>query len=91
MGLVHFPFFAALISAYRAGLMPFFLHFLISVSVSVLMSKLLALQVLLPLDFEPERFRSMFPSSDWRDRCSSGRDVLDLACKEVVDRERVDG
>jgi hypothetical protein len=55
------------------------------------MSKLLALQVLLPLDFEPERFRSMFPSSDWRDRCSSGRDVLDLACKEVVDRERVDG
>jgi hypothetical protein len=85
IGLVHFPFFAALISAYKAGLIPFFLHFLISASVSVLMSKLLALQVLLPLDFEPERLLSTLPSMDWRDLCSSGREVVDLADRDVCD------
>lgn len=47
IGLVHLPFFAALISAYKAALMPFFLHLLISASVRVLMSKLLALHSLL--------------------------------------------
>jgi hypothetical protein len=50
MGLVHFPFLAAFISAYNAGLIPFFLHFLISASLRLVMSKLLALHPLLEPD-----------------------------------------
>ena len=50
IGLVHLPFFAARISAYNAGLMPFFWHFLISAGVKSLMSKLLALHSLLDLE-----------------------------------------
>jgi hypothetical protein len=89
MGLVHFPFFAARISAYKAGLMPFFLHFFISASVKVPMSNSLALHLLLPLDLDPERLRSMLSSADWIER-SSGRDVV-VDCKDVVDLECVDG
>jgi hypothetical protein len=48
------------------------------------MSKSLALHLLLPLDFDPDRLRSTLSSTDWRerssgtDRCSSDRDVVDL-------------
>jgi hypothetical protein len=47
IGLVHFPFLAAFISAYNDGLMPFFLHFLISSGVKLLISCELAVHVLL--------------------------------------------
>ena len=47
MGLDHFPFLAAFISAYNDGLMPFFLHFLISSGVNPLISWELAVHVLL--------------------------------------------
>lgn len=47
IGLVHFPFLAAFISANNAGLMPFFLHFFISSGVKPLMSCELAVHVLL--------------------------------------------
>ena len=50
IGLVHFPFLAAFISAYNAGLMPFFLHFFNSASLRPLVSKLLDLQSLLDTD-----------------------------------------
>lgn len=47
IGLVHFPFLAAFISAYNDGLIPFFLHFLISSGVKPLISCELAVHVLL--------------------------------------------
>lgn len=47
MGLTKRPFRAAFISAYNAGLIPFFLHFFISASVRLLVSKLLDFQSLL--------------------------------------------
>lgn len=47
IGLAHLPFLAAFISAYRAGLMPFFLHFFNSSGVNPLISCELAVQVLL--------------------------------------------
>lgn len=50
IGLVHLPFFAARISANRAGLMPFFLHLFNSASLKPLVSKPLALHSLLDLD-----------------------------------------
>jgi hypothetical protein len=50
MGLTNLPLRAAFISAYRAGLMPFFLHFFSSASLSVVGSKLLAFQLLLDRD-----------------------------------------
>ena len=77
IGLVHFPFFAARISAYRAGLIPFFLHLLISASDKVLMSKSLALHLLLPLDFDPGLFRSASSSIECSERCSSLGDEVD--------------
>jgi hypothetical protein len=85
MGLVHFPFFAARISAYRAGLMPFFLHFFISASVKTLVSNSLALHLLLPLDLDPERLLSMLSSVDMTER-SSGKDVM-VDGRDVVDLE----
>ena len=48
-GLTHRPFLVALISAYSAGLIPFFLHRVISVSVIPLMSYSLAHHSPLPL------------------------------------------
>jgi hypothetical protein len=50
MGLTNLPLRAAFISAYRAGLMPFFLHFFSSASLRVVVSKLLAFQLLLDRD-----------------------------------------
>ena len=47
IGLVHFPFLAAFISANNAGLMPFFLHFFNSSGVSPPISCELAVHVLL--------------------------------------------
>jgi hypothetical protein len=71
IGLVHFPFLAAFISAYNAGLMPFFVHFLISDSLRLVMSKLLALHPLL----EPEWLGAS--SSAGLEYCSKARDWLD--------------
>jgi hypothetical protein len=68
IGLVHFPFLAAFISANNAGLMPFFLHFLISDSLRLVMSKLLALHPLL----EPDWLGAS--SSAGLEDCSRGRD-----------------
>lgn len=51
MGLVHFPFLAAFISANKAGLMPFFLHFLSSSGVNPLVSCELAVHWLLDREF----------------------------------------
>lgn len=50
IGLTNLPLRAAFISAYNAGLMPFFLHFFKSASVKWLASKLLAFQSLLDCD-----------------------------------------
>ena len=87
IGLVHFPFLAALISAYSAGLMPFFLHFLISASVRPLMSKLLALHS--PLDPDWLLSTSKDPESRGRSGCKDafGLDKLDRC--EVRSNETV--
>lgn len=50
IGLTKRPFRAAFISAYNAGLMPFFLHFFSSASLSPVVSKLLDFQSLLETD-----------------------------------------
>ena len=50
IGLTKRPFRAAFISAYNAGLMPFFLHFFSSASLRLLVSKLLDFQSLLDTD-----------------------------------------
>ena len=65
------------------------LHPHISASVSVLVSKSLALHLLLPLDFDPGRLLSALSSIDRRER-SSGR-ILCTSATEVVDPERVEG
>jgi hypothetical protein len=52
-------------------------------------SKSLALHLLLPLDFDSDRFRSTVSSIDWRerssgiDRCSSDTDVVDIEKLEM--------
>ena len=56
IGLVHFPFLAAFISANRAGLMPFFWHFFSSSGVKPLMSCELAVQVLLDRELPASEF-----------------------------------
>lgn len=50
IGLTRRPLRAAFISAYNDGLMPFFLHFFSSASLSPLVSKSLAFQSLLETD-----------------------------------------
>lgn len=73
MGLVHLPLLAAFISAYRAGLIPFFLHFSISVSVRELVLKLLALHS--PLDPGGLDCRPKDPETGGRSR---DKEKLDL-------------
>jgi len=80
MGLVHFPFLAAFISAYNAGFIPFFLHFFISASVRLVVSKSLALHSLL----EPDRLRSTSKSPEPWGR-SEGRDWLEANRLERCD------
>jgi hypothetical protein len=78
IGLFHFPPFAAFISAYKAGLMPFFLHFFISASLRVDMSKLLALHPLLELD----RLCVVSQSPDFVEGLSDEGDAIELAKSE---------
>jgi hypothetical protein len=78
IGLFHFPPFAAFISAYNAGLMPFFLHLFISASLRVDMSKLLALHPLLELD----RLCVVSQSPDFIEGRSDEGDPIELAKSE---------
>jgi hypothetical protein len=65
IGLTNLPFRAAFISAYRAGLIPFFLHFLRSASLSVVVSKLLDFHSLLDCDCW-DAADETYPTSDGR-------------------------
>lgn len=76
IGLVHFPFLAAFISANKEGLMPFFLHFFSSSGVNPLMSCELAVQVLLDRELPVSEFGYLEGVPD--DMVLEALDELDL-------------
>lgn len=76
IGLVHFPFLAAFISANKAGLIPFFLHFFSSSGVSPPMSCELAVQVLLDRELPASEFGYLEGVPD--DMVLEALDELDL-------------
>jgi len=85
MGLTNLPLRAAFISAYSAGLIPFFLHFFSSASLSVAMSKLLAFHSPLDSDcceFDEDEGKPT-PNSDGRPE-----DMVMVELEELVRCER---
>jgi hypothetical protein len=76
IGLVHFPFLAAFISANKDGLMPFFLHFFSSSGVNPLISCELAVQVLLDRELPASEFGYLEGVPD--DTVLDALDELDL-------------